>query len=129
MNTLASMIPQLDATRVGAAQGLAQNTAAGMGIGDILRGSQQDRLTSDYNEYLRTTPMGGPLQSLIALLGGAQGQNNPSNRSDSSNDGPSLGQNILSLIAGLAGGQLGSSILSNIATNQSWYVGDQRGPG
>ncbi len=127
MDTLARMIPQLDATRIGAAQGLTQNTAAGMGIGDILRGAQQDELTAKYNEFLRTTPMGGPLQALIGLLGGNRtaGQNG----GGGGNDGPSLGQNILGLIAALAGSGAGSSIINNIASNPNWYVGDQRGPG
>jgi hypothetical protein len=71
--TLAQMLPQLMGLRIGAAQALPQVTGQAMGLAAIPRLIQQQGLDAQYQEYLRTTPSGGPLQSLLGLAGGTPG--------------------------------------------------------
>lgn len=73
LNQLSQMLPVLDQIRMGAIQAMPGYASQGLAIGDVPRQIQQQELDASYNEFLRTTPSGGPLQALLAMFGGGGG--------------------------------------------------------
>ncbi len=103
--TLAQLLPQLDSIRLQSIAAVPGLTTAGLGIGDIQRQIQQQKLDSAYQEFLRTTPSGGPLQALLGLHGGG-GQTQFQQQ-------PTWSQNLLSAAASFFGGPAGAAMVNN----------------
>lgn len=72
-STLANLIPQLMSAQTNAAGALGGLTSQAMGLASIPRLVQQQGLDRLFQEFLRTTPSGGPLQALLGLAGGTPG--------------------------------------------------------
>lgn len=69
--SLAALLPQMQAQRMAAAQQLLGQTGSALGLASIPRNIQQQDLNARYQEFLRTNPFGGPLQALLGLSGNA----------------------------------------------------------
>lgn len=67
--SLAALLPQLQAQRMAAAQQLLGQTGTALGLASIPRNISQQDLNARFQEFLRTTPSGGPLQALLGLSG------------------------------------------------------------
>lgn len=106
--TLANLIPQLTAMRLQAAGALPALAGQGMTIADTPRNIANEQAGSFYNEFLRTTPAGGPLEAIIAALTGTRSPNQGGSR----DRGPTGAQLGLSFLGNLFGGPAGASLFN-----------------
>jgi len=124
-SALAGLIPQLTGLKLQAAQALPGMTAQSLGLASVPRLVQQQGLDRLYQEFLRTTPSGGPLQALLALAGGAPG-------GGQTNYGQSSLAAIIPILAAIAGGAASASdirLKTNIRpVTWEWRDQDLRDP-
>lgn len=73
LQSLAQILPALQQIQLGAIGAVPGYESQSLSLLDVPRQLEQQKLDTAYNEFLRTTPGGGPLQALLGLFGGQGG--------------------------------------------------------
>ncbi len=112
--SVAGLIPALDQSRMAAVQGQQALLNQAMGLAGLRRQIEQQKLTADFQEWLRTQPAGGVLQGLLQLNSAVSGGGTVPTY------GPSPFSSILGAAAPIAGGAI---------ANENIYFGENAGEG